>query len=302
MMETTNMKREFINRRRELRRIESKLFIRRFISNKSALVGAIIITALLLFTVLGPMVVSYTPFEQTVRERLQPPSAKHPLGTDNLGRDLLSRIAHGSRISMQVGFSVAIFSSVVGMALGLTASYFRRLDALLMRICDAIMCFPPILLCIALMAALGGSTTNVIIALCIVSFPGIARVVRSIALVIREQTYVEAMEAQGASPFRIILWHIAPNALSPVIVQATFSFASAIITEASLSFLGVGVPAPFPSWGNILYDGKIVIQVGWWMVVFPGILIILSVLGFNLFGDGLRDILDPHTNKAIKKA
>jgi peptide/nickel transport system permease protein len=213
---------------------------------------------------------------------------------------LMSRIIYGARVSMGVGFSVAIAASAMGVIIGLYASYYRFLDNVLMRVCDGLMAFPGILLSIALMAALGAKLSNVIIALSIVFTPAIARAVRSAAIVVREQTYIEAIKAQGASNFRVLWQHIAPNTLSPLIVQSTFIFADAIIVEAALSFLGAGIPAPAPSWGNILYDGKIVILKAWWMTVFPGITMVLSVLALNLFGDGLRDLLDPNTQQAKK--
>jgi peptide/nickel transport system permease protein len=287
---------ELVMLKSDLKREQRQLFIRRFFSNKLAVTGLVVVAILTRLVTVGPLVASYDPYEMTVQDRLEGPSSAHWLGTDNLGRDLFARIAYGAQVSMGVGFAVAIVTSIIGMVVGLYASYYRVLDNVLMRICDGLMSFPAILLAIALMAALGPSTKNVIIALSVVYTPNVARVVRSAALVVREETYIEAMKAQGASSLRIIWGHITPNTLSPLIVQATFIFANAIIVEAALSFLGAGVPAPDPSWGNILYDGKLVIYNAWWMVMFPGICIILSVLGLNLFGDGLRDILDPHTN------
>lgn len=281
--------------RKELKSEERKLFFRRFRSNKLLLTGTIIIVFLLLVTIVGPFLVSQDPYEMVVQDRLQAPSSEHLLGTDEFGRDLLSRIVHGSKVTMGVGFAVAAITSILGMIIGLYASYYRTLDHILMRISDGLMSIPAILLAIALMAALGPNTRNVIIALSIVFTPHIARVIRSAALVVREQTYIEAMRSQGASSMRIIWRHIMPNTISPLVVQATFIFADAIITEAALSFLGAGVPAPDPSWGNILYDGKLVIFNAWWMTIFPGIMIFLSVLGLNLLGDGLRDLIDPHT-------
>src|SRR5690625_4761279 len=255
---------------------------------------------LLAVTLIGPLFVSQSPYEMVVQDRLLSPSSEHLLGTDEFGRDLLSRIVHGSKVTMGVGIAVAALASLFGMIIGLYASYYRILDHILMRISDGLMSIPAILLAIALIAALGPNTRNVIIALSIVFTPHIARVIRSAALVVREQTYIEAMQAQGASSTRIIWRHIMPNTISPLVVQATFVFAEAIIVEAALSFLGAGVPAPDPSWGNILYDGKLVIYNAWWMTVFPGIMIILAVLGLNLLGDGLRDLIDPHVNQAKK--
>lgn len=288
--------RELVMLKNDLKKEQRNLLKRRFLSSKLAVTGLFIVAMLTLLVVFGPLVASYDPYEMTVQDRLKGPSSTHWLGTDNLGRDLFARIAYGAQVSMGVGFTVAIITSIIGMIIGLYAGYNRVLENVLMRICDGLMSFPAILLAIALMAALGPGTKNVILALSIVYTPHVARVVRSAALVVREKTFIEAMRAQGASVLRIIWGHIAPNTLSPLIVQATFIFANAIIVEAALSFLGAGVPAPDPSWGNILYDGKLVIYDAWWMVLFPGICIILSVLGLNLFGDGLRDILDPNSN------
>jgi len=210
-------------------------------------------------------------------------------------------VAHGAQVSMGVGLSVAVLTAVIGMVIGLYAAYYSTLDHILMRVSDALMAFPDILLAIAIMAVLGPQPVNVVIAVTLAKIPVVARIVRSSALVIKEQTYIEAMRAQGASSWRIIWRHILPNTVSPLIVQVTYVFAIAIILEAALSFLGAGVPAPDPSWGNILYDGKIVIYNAWWMTVFPGAFIVMAVLALNLFGDGLRDLLDPHSNKALKE-
>ncbi|MBP1964990.1 ABC transporter permease [Paenibacillus aceris] len=284
----------------DLKKQQRNLLIRRFFSNKSVLIGSIIMILLVILVFFAPLIAPKGPYAMEVTNRLQAPSSAHLLGTDNFGRDLLGRIAYGAQVSMGVGFFVAFLASLLGMMIGLYASYYRSLDSLLMRICDGLMAIPGILLAIALMAAFGAKTENVVLALSIVFTPHIARAVRSAALVVREQTYIEAMKALGAPSWRIIWLHIAPNTLSPLIVQATFIFADAIIIEAALSFLGAGVPAPAPSWGNILSDGKTVIFNAWWLTLFPGITIILSVLGLNLFGDGLRDLLDPHTNQAKK--
>ncbi|RCW76859.1 ABC transporter permease [Saliterribacillus persicus] len=290
----------FTQEMRSFRQRQKKLLLRRFSSSSLFVTGAIIFFLLLVLAFIGPLVIPYGPVEMEVANRLQAPSMSHLLGTDEFGRDLLSRIAHGAQVSLWVGLAVTVITSFLGLVIGLYSSYYRVLDHVLMRISDGLMSIPGVLLAIALMAALGPSTTNVIIALSIVFTPNIARVVRSSALVIKEQTYIEAMHAQGASSFRIIWKHIAPNTISPLIVQATFIFAETIITEAALSFLGVGIPAPDPSWGNILYDGKLLVFQAWWMVVFPGIMIVLSVLGLNLLGDGLRDVIDPHATKGKK--
>jgi peptide/nickel transport system permease protein len=285
--------------RDQLKKEQRRLMLRRFLFNKAMVIGSAILLLLILIAIFAPIVTSFDPYQMS-GDRLAAPNAHHLLGTDNFGRDLMSRIIYGARVSMGVGFSVAIAASAMGVIIGLYASYYRFLDNVLMRVCDGLMAFPGILLSIALMAALGAKLSNVIIALSIVFTPAIARAVRSAAIVVREQTYIEAIKAQGASNFRVLWQHIAPNTLSPLIVQSTFIFADAIIVEAALSFLGAGIPAPAPSWGNILYDGKIVILKAWWMTVFPGITMVLSVLALNLFGDGLRDLLDPNTQQAKK--
>ncbi len=283
--------------RTALRKEQNAILIRQIMANRSLMIGAVIITALALVALIGPFFLTYDPNELDVLNRLKGPSAEHWLGTDNLGRDLLSRIVHGAQISMSVGFSVAVISSFFGLLVGIYASYYKWLDHILMRVADGIMAFPGLLLALALMAALGGRASNVVIAVSIVATPYIARVVRSEALALKEQTFVEATRALGASNTRIIWLHIAPNTLSSLIVQATFVFAEAIIIEAALSFLGAGVPPPAPSWGNILSDGKKFIFNAWWMTAFPGITIILAIIGLNLFGDGLRDLMDPHAKK-----
>jgi len=284
-----------------LKKEQRQLFMKRLFSNKLVVTGGTITLILTLISLLAPFIMPYGPYEMVVVNKLQAPSAEHLLGTDNFGRDLLSRIIYGTTISMRVGFSVAFISAIAGTIIGLTASYYKHLDGILMRIADAMMAFPAILLAIAIMAALGPTINNVIISLCIVYTPYVARIIRSSALIIREQTYIEAMVAQGASSARIIWGHIAINTLSPLIVQTTFIFAEAIIVEAALSFLGVGVPAPDPTWGNILFEGKLYIYNAWWLTVFPGIFIVSAVLGLNLFGDGLRDLLDPNASAQGKK-
>lgn len=284
----------------ELKKEQRNLTKRRFFGNKLAVTGTLIIFFAVLVSIFAPFIAVHDPYEVNPLNRLMPPSAEHFFGTDNFGRDLFSRVVYGTQVSMIVGFSVAVISSLIGTAIGLYASYYRFLDHLFMRISDGLMAFPAILLAISIMAAMGPSTKNVIIALSIVFIPLIARIVRSAGLVVKEQTYIEALRSLGASSTRIVWRHMLPNVLSPLIVQASFVFAISIITEAMLSFLGAGVPAPDPSIGNILYDGKNVIMTAWWMTLFPGGAIILIVLGLNLFGDGLRDLLDPHTNQAKK--
>ncbi|WP_022873231.1 ABC transporter permease [Nesterenkonia alba] len=280
-----------LNRIDKTRSRRSK-FLRRFAAHKLAFTGGSILVIVTLVAIFGPMLTP-SPFDVAGANRLQPPSLEHPFGTDNYGRDVLARVAEGARVSLFVGAFTAVCTAVLGCAVGLYAAYNRVADMILMRISDGLMAFPAILLAIAIMAALGQQTSNVIIALTIVFTPYVARIVRSSALVVREQTFVEALKAQGASRTRIIWINIAPNVVSPLIVQATFVFADSIITEAALSFLGAGVPPPAPSWGNMLLDGKNLIYTAWWMTVFPGVFIMSTILAINLLGDGLRDLLDP---------
>lgn len=283
-----------------LKQEQNRILMRQILNNRSLLIGALMIGFLVLLALFGPWLIGHDPNAMDVSNRLQGPSAEHWLGTDNLGRDLLSRIIYGAQISMSVGSSVALISSALGLMVGIYASYYKWLDHLLMRLSDGIMAFPGLLLALALMAALGGRVSNVVIAVSIVATPYVARVVRSEALALKAQTFIEATRALGASNTRIIWLHIVPNTVSSLIVQATFIFAEAIIIEAALSFLGAGVPAPAPSWGNILADGKTYIFKAWWMTFFPGVTITLAIIGLNLFGDGLRDLLDPHSSQGKK--
>ena len=282
--------------RKRLLKEQRQLLVHKFLHNRLAVTGGTITFVMLFLALAAPLLAAQGPLEMVVSDRLSAPSAAHIFGTDTYGRDVFSRILYGARVSMTIGLFVGLITMVAGMCLGLLASWFKTLDEVLMRICDGLNAIPSTLLAIAFMAALGASITNVIVSLSIVSIPRMARIARSAALVVKEQTYIEAIAAAGAGPFHIIFRHIAPNILSPVIVQASYVFANAIITEAALSFLGVGVPVPQPSWGNILYEGKDVIYNAWWMIVYPAAFTALTVFGLNLFGDGLRDLLDPHTS------
>lgn len=273
----------------------------RLLSNNMLLTGLIIISILTIIALLAPVLAPFSPYEINPQNRLQPPSGEHWFGTDNFGRDLFTRVLYGIRVSIIAGLSVAIITGIIGLIIGLLSAYFTVLDHILMRIVDGLYAFPSILLAMAIVAVRGPNTVNVMIALVIVYIPSIARVVRSAALVVKEQTYIEALKAQGASTWRILVIHTIPNVLSPVIIQTTFIFAVSILTEASLSFLGAGIPAPEPSLGNILFDGKSVIYKAWWMTVFPGSFIVLLVLGLNLAGDGLRDVMDPKIVHAKRK-
>ncbi|MDO3408252.1 ABC transporter permease [Saccharibacillus sp. CPCC 101409] len=266
--------------------------------NASFAAGGLLLILALAAVLLKPLIAGYGPQDVDIVGRLAPPGGSHALGTDNLGRDVLSRVLYGAQISLLIGCCTAIASSLLGLVIGLYAAMYRRLDQVLMRFMDAIYAFPAILLAIAIVAALGPSVRNLIFCLSFVFIPAVARIVRSAALVAREQTYVEAAKALGASNTRVIWRHILPAALAALIVQATFIFAEAIIVEAALSFLGAGIPAPTPSLGNLLSEGKQFIYNSWWMTVFPGLALIVLVLAVNLLGDGLRDLLDPQTRTA----
>ena len=227
------------------------------------------------------------------------PSREHWFGTDGLGRDVYARTVQGSRVSLLVGFSVALTATTLGMIFGLVAGYFRRADNVIMRFVDGLMAIPAILLALALISLLGSSLTNVIIAISILDTPRMVRIVRGTVLSLKEQTYVEAARAVGAPVWRILTLHIAPNTFAPVVVQATYTFAQAILVEAALSFLGAGTPPIFPSWGNMMGEGREFLQVAFWITFFPGLFLSFAVLSINLVGDGLRDILDPRLKHRI---
>ncbi|MCC8104764.1 MAG: ABC transporter permease [Clostridiales bacterium] len=273
-----------------------KLVFKNFLRKKLVVAGCVITIFMAIVAIFAPLIATQDPYYMEVAKKLSAPSAEHWFGTDQLGRDVFSRVVYGTRVSMIVGLATALISFVVGMVLGLFAGYVKVLDNIIMRICEAMGAIPPILMAIALVSALGTSIRNVIIALAVVYIPTIARVTRAAALSVKEMTYIEAIRSEGAGWPRILFGHIAPNVLSPVIVQTTYIFASAIIIEAALSFLGAGVPAPMPSLGNMLYEAKSYYYNATWMTVFPGLFTILIVLGLNLFGDGIRDIIDPMSN------
>lgn len=280
---------------RELRKEQAAVKRKKFLKNKMAVVGLIITMIAILVGIFAPLIANHDPLNMDPINRLKGPSSEFWFGTDKLGRDLFSRVIYATRYAMLIGVAVTLITAILGLIIGLYASYYKVLDSILMRICDGLKAIPTTLLALALMAALGASLKNVFISLVVVYTPSVARIARSQALLIKEQTYIEAMKALGGKPSRIIWRHIAPNILSPVIVQASFIFAATIVTEAALSFLGAGVPVPQPSWGNILYDGKEVIFNAPWMICFPGIIMAVTVWGINMFGDGLRDYLDPLT-------
>ena len=267
--------------------------LRKLARHRSFRIGLAIVVVLALAAALGPLLTGFDPTAMRVRLRFRPPSSQNWLGTDAYGRDVLTRVLHGARLSMLIGLSVAVLSGAVGTLIGVVAGHFRRLDALLMRAMDALLAFPAILLAIGISAALGPQTGSVIVALSVAYVPRTARIVRASTLVIREMAYIEAARVSGAGHARIIVKHILPNCIGPLVVQLSFVFAYAILAEAALSFLGIGPPPPTPSWGNIIAEGRDYAVEAWWIMLFPGLGISLAALGMNLLGDGLRDVLDP---------
>jgi peptide/nickel transport system permease protein len=259
--------------------------------------GAAILGALLLVALSAPLIATHNPQTIVGFARLQGPSDIHFFGTDGQGRDVYSRIVYGARLSLGVGFAVAIATLIVGTLIGLIAGYYRRADAILMRIMDGMMAFPGIILAIGIMAVRGAQVSNVILALSVVATPRMARVVRSVVLGLRETQFVEAARAIGNVDSRILWRHILPNCLSPLIVQSSFVFAEGVLGEATLSFLGAGAPPDVPSWGTMLNDSKVFLEQAPWTMIFPGAALTLTVFALNLLGAGLRDLLDPRLRR-----
>jgi peptide/nickel transport system permease protein len=269
------------------------------IRRRTVLIGLIILAIVAVLAILAPLVAPYAPNRLSIVNRLKPPSSLFWFGTDEFGRDVFSRTIHAGRLSLLVGASVVVFASLLGITLGLVAGFFRKLDTPIARIIDAMMAFPDILLAIALVAALGPSLTTVIVALGIVYAPRLARIVRASTLVIRELPYVEAARALGVPTWRIMTRHVLRNLVSPILVQCTFIFAYAMLAEAGLSFLGLGVSPEIPTWGTMIAAGRQYVGQADWMTLFPGIAIVLSVLSLQMVGDGLRDLLDPRLKKDL---
>lgn len=278
---------------RAARLMAMKQSLKRLFMHRSFLVGAILFGTIVFMAIFADLIAPYDPNKNNYRALLMPPSAENWFGTDAFGRDILSRVIHGTRISLTIGLSVTLATGVLGIIFGVLAGYIRWLDNALMRVMDGFMAFPSVLLAIALAAALGPSLMNAVIALTITFTPRTARIMRSSVMIIRELPYVESAVAVGAGHMRIVSRYILANAMSPLIVQLTFVFAVSILSEAILSFLGVGPQPPAPSLGNIIADGRTYLQEAQWVAFFPGIVIIMAVLGLNLMGDGLRDVLDP---------
>ena len=284
-----------------LERREWLVFLRRLAARRTALFGLVVVVVVALTAVGAPLVSPFDPIEQDLGDlRLKAPGFRdaggrvHPLGTDHLGRDLLARVIHGARPALLVGFAAVAISGLIGMAAGLISGYFGgRTDDVLMRLADIQLAFPFILLAIAVIGVLGPSLKTIIIVIGVSSWVVYARIVRAAVLTLREREFVQAARALGGGDGRILLRHILPNAFTPWLVVATLDMARVIVIESALSFLGLGVQPPTPTWGGMLADGRVYISTAWWLATFPGLAILVTVLGINLFGDGLRDTLDP---------
>ncbi|NLL81855.1 MAG: ABC transporter permease [Tissierellia bacterium] len=268
--------------------------LRRLFRSKGAVVGLVIITVLLIFAIFADFIAPFGYDDQLLSRRLQAPSSEHLLGTDDYGRDIFSRIVYGSRTSLLIALLSVAFSSVIGVAIGCIAGYYGgRTDNAIMRFIDILLAIPSILLAISISAALDPGVINLVVAVGIGAMPPYARIVRASVMSERDKEYIEAARSIGANDFRVLIKHVLPNVMAPIIVQSTMSISTAIITAASLSFIGLGIAPPTPEWGSMLSAGRAYIRDAWWVVTFPGLAIMSAVFGFNLLGDGLRDALDP---------
>ena len=284
-----------------IERREWLVFLGRLAARRTALFGLVVVVVVVLTAVGAPLISPFDPIEQDLGDlRLKAPGFRdtggrvHPLGTDHLGRDLLARVIHGARPALLVGFAAVAISGLIGMAAGLISGYFGgRTDDVLMRLADIQLAFPFILLAIAVIGVLGPSLKTIIIVIGVSSWVVYARIVRGAVLTLREREFVQAARALGGGDVRVLLRHILPNAFTPWLVVATLDMARVIVIESALSFLGLGVQPPTPTWGGMLADGRVYISTAWWLATFPGLAILVTVLGINLFGDGLRDTLDP---------
>jgi peptide/nickel transport system permease protein len=278
------------------RRATLRALVRR---HPTAALGGLLLIVMILIAIFAPYLGTVDPLALNPIRRLRPPSGEMWFGTDSIGRDLYSRVLYGTRVSLVVGFSVAFFSTAIGLAVGLVAGFSRLADGIVMRVMDGLMAIPPILLAIALMALTRASIQNVVVAITIAEVPRVSRLVRSVVLTLREQPFIEAAHATGTRSWRILLIHVLPNTMAPLMVQATYVCASAIIIEAVLSFLGAGTPPNIPSWGNIVAEGRMLFLVAPYIIIIPGLFLSTTVLAVNLLGDGLRDALDPRLARKL---
>jgi peptide/nickel transport system permease protein len=275
-----------------------QVFWKRFRTNRFAMAGGLVVVFLFMLSFLAPYITPYGPDDLDLYNVLMPPSSTHWFGTDDLGRDVLTRVIYGAGISLKVGFVAVGIAVLIGTVVGLVSGYYSgSLDNILMRFVDIMLCFPTFFLILAVIAFLGQSIWYIMIIIGLTGWMGVARLVRAEVLSIREREYVMAVRALGARDSRIIFRHILPNAMSPVLVSATLGVAGAILTESALSFLGIGVPPPTPSWGNILTSGKEYIEFAWWLTLYPGLAITVTVLAYYLVGEGIRDALDPRLTR-----
>ncbi len=273
-------------------------FTRRLARNKLAMAGLVVVAILFVVAFFASQLSPYAPDEIHTHQILAPPSMAHFMGTDVLGRDVLSRIIHGSGVSLSVGFVAVGKSTLIGVLLGAMAGYYGgTVERIIMRFVDIMLCFPSFFLILAVIAFIGPSIWNIMVVIGVTSWMGVTRLVRAEFLSIRERDFVQAAISQGAGDLRIIFNHILPNSMAPVLVAATLGVASAVLIESSLSFLGIGVQPPDPSWGNMLTEGKDNIEIAWWLSVFPGLAILITVMGYNLLGEGIRDSLDPRLRR-----
>nr|WP_257985650.1 MULTISPECIES: ABC transporter permease [Bacillus] len=266
---------------------------KRIVTNKSAVIGALILIIFVSASLLAPLIAPHPVDVMKFEQRFLPPGGDHLLGTDDFGRDIFSRMLYGGRVSLMMGLVAVLVAGIIGVTLGIISGYYRKIDLYIMQFMDILLAFPSLLLAIAIIAVLGVGLTNAMIAVAISVIPSYVRVVRGAVLSIREKEYIEAVKALGVSDYKIIVKHVLPNVLSPVIVLSSLQFGTSILVAAALSFLGLGAQPPTPEWGAMAYVGKAFLGQAWWMSLFPGLSIMLVVLGFNLLGDGLRDALDP---------
>lgn len=282
------------NSKLETRNSKRETFWNRLRRNRMAMAGLILVLGLFAVALLAPWLAPYDPTLINLKEILRPPSAAHLMGTDTLGRDVLSRIIYGSRISLLVGFVAVGIATIIGMGVGALAGYYGGIiDTMLMRLVDLMLCFPVFFLILAVIAMVGPSIWTIMVIIGVTGWMTVARLVRAEFLSLREREFVVAARALGASDARLIWRHLLPNSLTPVMVSATLGIAGAILTETALSFLGLGVQAPTPSWGNILTMGQDNIEIAWWLSVFPGLAILVTVMSYNLLGEGIREAIDP---------
>ena len=278
---------------------EMRAFWRTFVRNRLAVGGGIVVGILVALAVLAPLLAPWDPNKPDTRRILAPPSPSHPLGTDQIGRDVLSRVLYGARVSLAVGFVSVGIATIIGILLGAAAGYHGGLvDAAIMRVVDLMLVFPRFFLLLAVLAFLKPSIWTIMVVIGLSGWMGVARLVRAEFLTLREREFVVWSESIGASAARVVFRHILPNAMAPVLVAMTLGIPAAILTESGLSFLGLGVQPPYATWGNILTDGKDALEIAWWMTLYPGLAILVTVLSYNLLGEGIRDALDPRLRQA----